>query len=81
MRIDDVLNKLLGDIQPLADTTIDGERICNIENYNDAIFYLINELIEASKCKEDDRKSAKDIGQKCNKVLLDLKETLASIEE
>ena len=81
MRIDEILNKLLGDIQPLADTTIDGERICNIENYNDALYYLINELKEASKWKDDSRESAKRIGKECNKILLDLKETLGDVKE
>lgn len=81
MNIDEILNKLLGDIQPLADSSIDGERICNIENYNDAIYFLVKELLEASKWKNDYRQSAREIGKQCNNILLQLKETLEDVEE
>ena len=81
MSLDEILYKLLGPIQPMADTTLDGERLCNIENYNDALYFLIKELLEASKWKDDNRKSAKDIGKECNQILLDLKETLKEVED
>lgn len=81
MKLDEILYKLLGPIQPMADTTLDEERLCNIENYNDVLFFLIKELLEASKWKDDYRQSAKDIGVECNRILLDLKETLEEVEE
>lgn len=81
VKIDEILNKLLGKIQPTGSHEIDMERLGNIENYNDALFYIIKELIEASKSKDDYRDSMCQIGESANNILLELKETLADIEE
>lgn len=76
MSFDEILYRLLGDIQPLADERIDGERLCNIENYNDVLYFIVKELQEASEWKDDKRSSAQKIGKECYKILLDFKESL-----
>ncbi len=79
MSFDEILYRLLGDIQPLADTGIDEERLCNVENYNDVLYFVVKELQEAAEWKDDKRDSAQKIGKECYKILLDLKETLEEI--
>lgn len=81
MSLDEILYRLLGSIQPLADETIDGERLCNIENYNDVLYFIVKELQEASEWKDDKRSSAQKIGKECNQILLDLKESLEEMFE
>ena len=81
MSLDEILYRLLGSIQPLADETIDGERLCNIENYNDVLYFIVKELQEASIWKDDKRSSAQKIGKECNQILLDLKESLEEMFE
>ena len=81
MKIDEVLSKLLGKIEPTGSHGFDMERLDNIENYNDAVFYIVKELLEASKDKDDYRASVSLIGERAYEVLLDLKETLKDIEE
>ena len=81
MKIDEILNKLLGKIEPTGSHEVDMERLGNIENYNDVLFYIIKELLEASKSKNDYRISVCQIGERSNEILLDLKETLKDIEE
>lgn len=81
MSFDEILYRLLGSIQPLADESIDGERLCNIENYNDVLYFIVKELQEAAKWKDDKRSSAQKIGKECNQILLDLKETLEEMIE
>lgn len=81
MKIDEILNKLLGKIEPTGSHEIDMERLGNIENYNEALFYIVKELIETSKSKDDYRASMCQIGERANETLLNLKETLKDIEE
>ena len=78
MSFDEILYRLLGSIQPLADESIDGERLCNIEKYNDVLFFVVKELQEAAKWKDDKRSSAQRIGKECDEILLDLYEYLES---
>ena len=81
MKIDEILSKLLGKINPTGSHEIDMERLGNIENYNDALFYIVKGLLEASKNKNDYRSSICQIGERANEVLLGLKETLEDIED
>ena len=81
MKIEEVLSKLLGKINPTGSHEIDMERLSNIENYNDVLFYIAKELLEASKYKNDYRSSMCQIGERANEILLGLKETLEDIED
>lgn len=81
MKIDEVLSKLLGKIEPTGSHEVDMERLGNVENYNDALFYIVNKLLEATKSKDDYRVSMCQIGERANEILLDLKETLEDVEE
>lgn len=81
MKVDEILSKLLGKIEPTGSHGVDMERLGNVENYNDALFYIVNKLLEAAKSKDDYRASMCQIGERANKILLDLKETLEDVEE
>lgn len=76
MEIEKIIYKLFGDIQPLCDTNYDEERFNNIANYEKALRYIVNELIECAKWKDDNRYSAEKIGNKANEILT---ETLDNI--
>ena len=69
MDIDDILNRLFGDIMPVADQTIDDKRYENIVNYEQALESVIWELIECAKWKNDNRYSANRIGERAYNIL------------
>ena len=81
MKIDEILSKLLGKIETTGSHEVDMERLGNIENYSDSLFYIVDKLLEASKSKNDYRASMCQVGEKANQVLLGLKEILEDIEE
>lgn len=72
MELDEILNKLLGDIAPLCETNVDFERYNNINNYFIAVNYLVEELIESAKWKNDQNWSANKIGDACYGILKEL---------
>ncbi len=69
MEIDEILNKLLGDIMPVASEHIDNERYENIINWEEAFESIMWELIECAKWKNDNRYSANRIGEKAYEIL------------
>ena len=85
MEIDEILNKLLGDIMPVASQSIDNERYENIINWEQAFETIICELIECAKWKDDYRYSANRIGKRTYNLLKrtidDLEDELRIIDE
>lgn len=85
MEIDEIINKLFGDIMPLADQRIDDERYENLVNYETAFESMMWELIECAKWKNDNRYSANRIGEKAyeilNRVVDTIQDELRIIEE
>lgn len=69
MEIEDIINKLCGDIQPLCDESIDNERYENMHLYGRLYDYLTDELIECAKWKNDNRYSANKIGDLAYNIL------------
>lgn len=78
MEIDDILNRLLGDVMPVADQTIDDERYDNIVNYEIALESIIWDLIKCAKWKNDNRYSANRIGERTYNIL---KNTIDTIQD
>lgn len=69
MEIEEILEKLFGKIQPLCDQHYDDERYENLNNYERIFDYLVNELIECAKWKNDNRYSANRIGERAFNIL------------
>ena len=78
MEMDEILEKLLGDIMPVASTHIDNERYENIFNWENALAIITTELIESAKWKNDNRYSANRIGERTYNIL---KRTIDVIED
>lgn len=79
MEIEEILNKLLGDIVPLADQTIDTERFENIENYENVLQFIMQSLYDCYNWKDDNRYSAQRIGKEVYRILKELQEDLDNI--
>lgn len=69
MELEEILEKLFGEIQPLCDQHYDDERYENLNNYERIFDYLVNELIECARWKNDNRYSANRIGDKAYTIL------------
>lgn len=76
MKIEEILNKLLGDVTPIADQTIDTDRLFNLDNYEDALWFIINSLFDCYDWKDDNRYSAQKIGIGAYQILRELQEEL-----
>ena len=63
MEIEEILEKLFGNVAPVCEINEDNRRLENLELYKKATKFFINELIESAKWKNDYRYSAKQIGE------------------
>ena len=78
MEIEEILNRLLGDIMPLCSESIDKKRYENIINWEQAFESIMWKLIECAKWKNDNRYSANRIGDKAYRIL---KNTVETVED
>lgn len=69
MSISDILGKLLGEIQPIGETNEDNKRYENIQNYYEALSYIISCLSIASQNKDRQEYSMQKIGKECYDIL------------
>ena len=76
MDIEEVLNKLLGEVYPTANQTIDNERFENLKLYDKALWFIIHSLCNCYDWKDDNRYSAQIIGEKASDILKGLQEEL-----
>lgn len=81
MELEEILERLLGNVAPVADTTVDEKRLQNISNYEKALFFIVRELQDAAEWRTDNRISAKVIGLNCYDILKSLKEDLEELED
>ena len=79
MEIEEILNRLLGNIAPLADQSIDTERFENIEIYENALLFIIQNLYDCYEWKDDYRYSAQKIGKEAYRILKELQEDLDNV--
>lgn len=69
MSISQILERLFGKIYPVGETYEDTKRYDNIQNYYEALSFIISKLQDASEFKDDNRASCSDIGQECFDIL------------
>ena len=69
MSISEILKKLLGEIEPYGDTTIDGKRYLNIQNYYEALCFIVAKLKASAKLKDRQEYSIKQIAIECQDIL------------
>lgn len=69
MEIEEILERLFGEIQPLCDSQYDDERYENLDNYEKVFNYLVNEITECAKWKNDNHYSAKKLGERAFSIL------------
>jgi len=69
MSISEILKKLLGEIEPYGDTTIDGKRYLNIQNYYEALCFIVAKLKASAKLKDRQQYSIKQIARECQDIL------------
>ena len=69
MEIEEILERLFREIQPLCDQHYDNERYENLDNYERIFGYLTDKLIECAKWKNDNRYSANRIGERAYRIL------------
>ena len=76
LSISQILEKLFGKIYPVGETNEDNKRYENIQNYYEALSFIIASLREASEFRKSPASSISDIGQECYDILreFDLKE-------
>ena len=69
MSISEILKKLLGEIEPYGDTTIDGKRYLNIQNYYEALCFIVAKLKASAKLENRNEYSIKKIAIECKDIL------------
>jgi hypothetical protein len=70
----DVVKKLIGNVQPCGDSCFDKQRLENLKIMCEIADNLIGELREASKAKNSQKNSMREIGQCADKFLSDVLE-------
>ena len=68
MSISQILRKLFGEIRPIGETYEDGKRYKNIENYYEALCFIIAELQNCADIKSN-AYSVNKISQECKSIL------------
>lgn len=69
MSISEILKKLLGEIEPYGDTTIDDKRYLNIQNYYEALCFIVSKLKASAELKDRKEHSIKEIARECQDIL------------
>lgn len=69
MSISDILGKLFGKIVPVGETNQDNIRYENIQNYYEALCYIVSTLRIASQYKDRQEYSMQKIGKECFDIL------------
>lgn len=65
----EIITKLFGKIEPVGETNADEERYNNLSSYDVLVAFLISELNESAKYKDDNRYSVNRIGEKAYEIL------------
>jgi len=76
MEIYEIVQKLIGSIEPYGDTNIDEVRVKNLENHINLTYSLIEDLIGTARYKDRREYSIKTIGINAYNGLLEIKEMI-----
>lgn len=69
MSITEIFDKLCGKIMPVGETNEDNKRYENIQNYYEALSFIISALRNASEYKDRQEYSMQKIGKECYDIL------------
>ena len=76
MKLNEIVMKLIGPVQPYGDHYGDMIRLRNIKELTELTDYLIGEISQASNSAERPEASMKEIGQHAKEFLTDLRGSL-----
>jgi hypothetical protein len=80
MELNDVVDKLIGNVEPVGETHEDGKRLENLQSMVRLTDHLIERLMQVEKSKNSYMASVKKAGIYANRYLMGWKESLAEIE-
>lgn len=69
MSTSEILRRLLGEIEPYGDTAIDEKRYLNIQDYYEALCFIISKLRASAKLENRNEYSIKKIARECKDIL------------
>lgn len=69
MSISDILRRLLGEIEPYGDSNIDTQRYLNVQDYYEALCFIVSKLKASAKLKNRQEYSIKKIARECEDIL------------
>ena len=69
MSISEILRRLLGEIEPYGSETIDSQRYLNIQDYYEALCFIVSKLKASAKLKNRKEDSIKKIARECQDIL------------
>lgn len=70
----DIVRKLIGNINPVADAAIDTERLKNLESYLQLLEVMLSDISFVAREKDSPYASARNIGEIADKFLQNIKE-------
>ena len=76
MNIEEIVIRLVGDIQPLGDHNIDQQRLQNLKTLNDLVEELLSRIISVAHEANRQEASIRNIGKCAKEFLLDITERL-----
>lgn len=72
----EVVERLVGKIEPYGDTNIDGKRAGNLVVHINLIGYMIDDLLEVAEYKDRPEYSMKSMGERAYRELLNIRDFL-----
>lgn len=76
MNIEEIVTRLIGDIQPLGDHNIDQQRLQNLKTLTDLVEELLRRIILVAHEANRQEASIRDMGKHAEEFLLDITERL-----
>lgn len=72
MEIKEILERLLGKIEPVGETNEDNKRFENLDRYREVLNFIIDRLLICANYKNDNRYSVNRIGEEAFEILKDI---------
>lgn len=69
MSTSEILRRILGEIEPYGSETIDSQRYLNIQDYYEALCFIVSKLKASAKFKNRKEDSIKRIARECQDIL------------
>ena len=72
MEIEEIIERLIGKIEPMGEHNEDANRFANLVKYRKVLDFIIDKLLQCADYKNDKRESVNRIGEKAFEILKDL---------